>query len=376
MEQDTKYVGLDVHKDTIAVAVADGRGGEPRAVGTIPHTREAVVQLVRKLGPAERLHCCYEAGPCGYPLQRQLAGLGVRCAVVAPSLVPTKPGDRVKTDRRDALKLARLLRAGELTAVWVPDEAHEALRDLTRARADAREDLHRARQRVLKLLLRQGIAPPATIKRAWTQKHWRWLQTVHLAQPSQQVVLREDLLSVEQSAERLTRLEAELAHAAEHSPHTAVLGALQSLRGVGLLTATTLVAELGDLGRFRSPRELMAYAGLVPSEASSGARVRRGGVTKTGNAHVRYVVVEAAWHYRHAPGLRGPLKQRQAGQPAAIQALSWQAQGRLHRRYRRLLARGKPKPKVIVAMGRELLGFIWAVARAVQLGTASAEPAA
>jgi transposase len=375
MEQDTKFVGLDVHKDTIAVAVANASGGEPRSVGTIPHTRDAVVQLVRKLGPAERLHCCYEAGPCGYPLQRQLTGLGVRCTVVAPSLVPTKPGDRVKTDRRDALKLARLLRAGELTAVWVPDEAHEALRDLTRARADAREDLHRARQRVLKLLLRQGLAPPPTMKKAWTQKHRAWLQTVRLPQASQQVVLREYLLSVDQGQERLARLEAELAHAAEHSPHTPVLGALQTLRGVGLITATTLVAELGDLSRFRSPRELMAYAGLVPSEHSSGPRQRRGGVTKTGNAHVRHVVVEAAWHYRHAPGLSGPLKRRQAGQPAPIQALSWQAQGRLHRRYRRLLARGKPKPKVIVAIGRELLGFIWAVARAAP-AAASVEAAA
>lgn len=200
MEQDTKFVGLDVHKDTIAVAVANASGGEARAVGTIPHTRDAVVQLVRKLGPAARLHCCYEAGPCGYPLQRQLTGLGVRCVVVAPSLVPSAPGDRVKTDRRDALKLARLLRAGELTAVWVPDEAHEALRDLPRARADAREDLHRARQRVLKLLLRQGIAPPPSMKKAWTQKHRAWLQTVRLPHASQQVVLREYLLSVDQGA--------------------------------------------------------------------------------------------------------------------------------------------------------------------------------
>jgi transposase len=364
MEQDTKYVGLDVHKATIAVAVADAAGGEARWVGTLPHQPEAVARLVRKLGPAARLVCCYEAGPCGYGLQRQLVALGAQCVVVAPSLIPTRPGDRVKTDRRDALKLARLLRSGELTAVWVPEAAHEALRDLTRARGDARDELHRARQRLGKLLLRLGVHPPAGV-RAWSKRHREWLDTVRLAHPPQQIVLGEYRLAVDQAQERLRRLEAELTLVAQQEPHAAVVAALQTLRGVGLLTAVTLVAELGDLRRFRSPRELMAYVGLVPREASSGSRRRRGGVTKTGNGHVRHVVVEAAWHYRHPPRVAGLLRRRQAGQPEAIKAISWKAQDRLHRRYRRLLARGKSKAKVIVALARELLGFMWAIAQEV-----------
>jgi transposase len=364
MEQDTKFLGLDVHKATIAVAVADAAGGSARALGTIPNQPEAVARLVRKLGPAARLRCCYEAGPCGYGLQRQLTQLGAQCIVVAPSLVPTRPGDRVKTDRRDAMKLARLLRSGELTAVWVPEAAHEALRDLTRARGDAREDLHRARQRVGKLLLRQGVQPPTGTK-AWTKRYWRWLATVRLPHPPQQVVLGEYVLAVQQGQERVARLEAELRAAAEAGPQADLLAAVQCLRGVGLVTAATLVAELGDLRRFPSPRELMAYVGLVPREASSGERRRRGPVTKTGNQHARFVVVEAAWHYRHPPRVAGPLQQRQRGQPEAVKAIAWKAQDRLHRRYRRLLARGKSKGKVIVALARELLGFLWAIAQVV-----------
>jgi transposase len=284
--------------------------------------------------------------------------------VIAPSLVPTRPGDRVKTDRRDALKLARLLRSGELTAVWVPEAEHEALRDLSRARGDAREDLHRARQRLGKLLLRLGVHPP-TGGRAWTKRHGAWLDTGRLAHPPQHVVLGEYRLAVTQAEERLKRLEAELALAAEQGPQAAVLAALQTCRGVGLITAVTLVAELGNLRRFRSPRELMKYVGGVPSEASSGGRQRRGPVTKTGNRHVRHVIVEAAWHYRYPPRLAGPLKQRQAGQAAVVTAIAWKAQDRLHRRYRRLLARGKSKGKVVVAVARELLGFLWAIAQEV-----------
>jgi transposase len=370
--------GLDVHKETITVAVADGRGGEARSVGTIRNQPEAVARLVRKLGGPGRLVCCYEAGPCGYGLQRQLTALGATCQVVAPSLVPTRPGDRVKTDRRDALKLARLLRSGELTAVWVPEAAHEAVRDLSRARGDAREDLQRARQRLGKLLLRLGVHPPAGV-RAWTKRHAAWLDTVRLPHPPQQVVLGEYRLAVTQAHERLKRLEGELALAAEQGPHAAVLAALQTCRGVGLITATTLVAELGDLRRFPSPRELMKYVGVVPSEASSGGRQRRGPVTKTGNRHVRHVIVEAAWHYRYPPRLAGLLKRRQAGQPEAVQAIAWKAQGRLHGRYRRLLARGKSKGTVIVALARELLGFLWAIAQQVAPASASgliATPAA
>lgn len=364
MEKGNRFVGLDVHKETIAVAVAEGDGGAPRSLGTIPNRPEAVAQLVRKLGAATGLRVCYEAGPCGYGLQRQLTRLGARCVVVAPSLVPTRPGDRVKTDRRDALKLAALLRSGHLTPVWVPDEEHEALRDLVRAREDARQDLLRARHRLSKLLLRLGVRSPEGV-RPWTARHRVWLQGLTLSHASQQVVLREYLLAVDQEKERLSRLEAEITQAVPTSAHAAVIAALQALRGVGLVTAVTLVAELGDVRRFRSARELMAYAGLVPREHSSGGSQWRGSITKTGNAHVRHVTVEAAWHYRHAPGVWGALRQRQAGQPEAVKAIAWKAQDRLHRRYRRMVGRGKLKQQAVVAVGRELLGFVWAIARAV-----------
>ncbi len=364
MEKDSTYVGLDVHKETIAVAVAAGHGGEVRSLGLIPNGPEAIRKLIRRLGPAKHLTCAYEAGPCGYVLHRHLTRLGARCVVVAPSLIPTRPGDRVKTDRRDATKLARLLRSGELTPIWVPDEEHEALRDLTRAREDARVDLLRARHRLSKFLLRLGVVPP-TGGKPWGVKHRQWLQGLHLVRASQQVVLREYLLAVDQVQERLRGLEAELVEAARTSRHAALIAALQALRGVGVVTAVTLVAELGDLHRFRTPRELMAYAGLVPSESSSGPRQHRGAITKTGNAHVRHVIVEAAWHYRHVPGVWGALRQRQAGQPEQIKAIAWQAQDRLHRRYRRLLGRGKARQQVVVAVARELLGFAWAIADAI-----------
>lgn len=373
MKKGTTFVGMDVHKETIAVAVAD-EGGAPRSLGTIPNRPEAVLRLVRKLGPAQSLQVCYEAGPCGYSLQRQLSRLGVPCVVVAPSLVPTRPGDRVKTDRRDALKLAGLLRSGHLTPVWVPDEEHEALRDLVRAREDARQDLLRARHRLSKLLLRLGVRPPQGV-RPWTARYRIWLQGLRLPHASQQVVLREYLLAVDQGKERLSRLEAEIAQAAPTSAHAAVIAALQALRGVGLITAVTLVAELGDLRRFHSPRQLMAYAGLVPSEHSSGGSLRRGSITKTGNTHVRHVTVEAAWHYRHAPGLWGALRQRQAGQPETVKAIAWKAQDRLHRRYRRMVGRGKLKQQAVVAMARELLGFVWAIAREVGRPGDQAAPA-
>jgi transposase len=358
------FVGLDVHKETIAVATAAAGGGEPRALGIIPNTPAAVGKLIRKLGVPQHLRCCYEAGPCGYVLHRQLTALGAACTVVAPSLVPTKPGDKIKTDRRDALKLARSHRSGDLTAVWVPDEDHEALRDLTRARAAARADRHRARQRLGKFLLRQGLRPPEGV-RPWTVRHRTWLTGLRLPRPAQQAVLREALHAVDEAGARLDRLEDELAEVAQTGPHAALLGGLQCLRGVGLLTAATLVAELGDVTRFAHPRQLMAYAGVVPSEHSSGNRQRRGGITKTGNAHVRHVIVEAAWHYRHPPGVRGELKRRQAGRPATVTELAWRAQVRLHKRFGRLLGRGKLKQQAVVAVARELLGFIWALARAV-----------
>jgi transposase len=374
MAEGITFVGLDVHKDDIAVAIARAGGGAPESRGTIPNRPEAVRTLVRRLGAAATMRCCYEAGPCGYGLQRQLTGLGVVCDVVAPGLVPVKPGERIKTDRRDALKLARLYRSGELTPVWVPDVAHEALRDLTRARGDARADQQRARNRLGKFLLRLDLRPPEGV-RPWTARHDRWLDGLRLAEPAQRTVLREYRAAVEEAAARVARLEDEIAEVAQTGPHAALLGALQTLRGVGLVTAATLVAELGDLRRFDHPSQLMAYVGLVPSEHSSGGRQRRGAITKTGNSHVRHVLVEAAGLYRHAPSLRGALRRRQLGQSAEVRRIAWSAQERLHKRWRRLLGRGKLKQQAVVAVARELVGFLWAIARAVTAATTGADAA-
>jgi transposase len=374
-EGTTRFVGLDVHKETIAAAVAEAGGGEARSLGTIPNAPAAVAKLIRHLGPVDRVRVCYEAGPCGYVLHRQLTELGVACAVVAPSLVPTKPGERVKTDRRDALKLARLHRAGELVAVWVPGADHEALRDLTRAREGALAELHRARQRLRCFLLRQGLRPPAGVN-PWTLRHRDWLARLELSQPAHRVVLGEALTALDQAAARLGRLEEAIAEQTTGSSLAPLLGALQTARGVGPVTAATLVAELGDLRRFASPRQLMAYAGLVPGEHSSGSRTRRGGITKTGNAHVRRVVVEAAWQYRHPPRVGTTLRRRQTGQPAAVIEIAWKAQGRLHKRFRRLLGRGKLKQEAVVAVARELLGFLWAIAQAGSAGAAIPAPTA
>jgi len=375
-EGTTVFVGLDVHKETIAVALAEaGDGGEVRGYGVIPNTPAAVARVVKKLGPAARLRVCYEAGPCGYVLYRQLTALGVACAVVAPALIPTKPGERVETDRKDALKLARLHRAGELTAVAAPTPEQEAVRDLTRARQAAQQDLHRVRQRLRTLPLRQGIAEPAKTKR-WSARWRGWLAGVRFDQPAQQLVLDDLRQAIGEIEARVDRLTAAVEAQAVDGPFADVITALTSLRGVGVVTAVTLVAELGDPGRFDSPRQLMAFAGLAPSEHSSGGREVRGRITKTGNAHVRWVAVEAAWHCRRAPHLSRELARRQSGQTEAVTTIAWTAQERLHRRYVRLVARGKPKPKAVVAVARELLGFVWAIARRVAADRAGAAPVA
>ncbi len=357
-----RYVGLDVHAETIAVAVAEA-DGEVRSLGILPNRLEAVAKLIRKLGPREHLRVCYEAGPCGYVLYWQLTRLGVPCDVVAPTLVPMKPGDRVKTDRRDAEKLARCYRAGDLTAVWVPDAAHEALRDLVRAREAAKQDQLRARHRLGKFLLRQGRRPPEGVK-PWTQRHRRWLDALHFELPAQQATLADYLYEVDHAAARVARLESALdeAVAAAPAPMRAVIAALQTLRGIRQVIAATIVSEVGSLARFRT----------VPSEHSSGDRVHRGAITKTGNAHLRRVLVEAAWAYRFPPKCAKGLRQRQRGQPAAIIDIAWKAQQRLCHRYHRLLARGKPTPHVITAIARELVGFIWAIGIAVERGQAMA----
>lgn len=362
MKEFSKYVGLDVHKETIAVAVAEA-GGEVRYVGEIAHTPEAIAKLVRQLKKgAGRMSWCYEAGPCGYGVYRQLSAAGEGCQVVAPSLIPKKAGDRVKTDRRDALSLARLHRAGELTAVWVPDQAQEALRDLTRCREDMKHLQRQARQRLMAFLLRHGRR--FTGKSKWTQMHFRWFETVSFEQPAQQIVFQEYVDTVLACSKRVQGLDEQLERVARESVFWPVIEALMALRGVNRLTAATIVAEIGDLHRFTSAPQLMAYLGLVPSEHSSGPKQTRGAITKTGNGHVRRLLVEAAWTYRH-PARKSALLQRRAERTCeAVQDISWRAQKRLCQRYRHLINRGKQSVQVCTAVARELAGFVWAIAQA------------
>lgn len=357
-----KFVGLDVHAETIAVAIAE-QDGEIRSLGVIANREESVRKLVRKLGTVEELRFCYEAGPTGYALYWQLTRMGAKCEVVAPTLVPVKAGDRVKTDRRDALKLARNYRAGELTAVWVPDAAHEALRDVVRAREAAKKDQLRARHRLHKFLLRHGRRPPMGVT-VWTIKYLEWVKReVHFEQLAQEATLLDYLHEVEHAAARIARLDGAIAEAVKVAPPQmrAVIEALQALRGVAHVSAVTVVAELGELSRFSRATQLMGYGGIVASENSSGERTRRGNITKTGNAHLRRVVVEAAWAYRHRPAMGTTLRKRQERVSEEVKEIAWKAQQRLHQRYRKLLAKGKNKGVVVTAIGRELLGFIWAI---------------
>ena len=360
-----RFVGLDVHAETIAVAVAEP-GGEVRSLGIIPNRLESIRKLVGKLGAVQHLKACYEAGPTGYVLYWQLTQLGVACEVIAPTLVPSKAGDRVKTDRRDAEKLARCYRAGELTAVWVPDAAHEALRDLVRAREAAKKDQLRARHRLGKFLLRHGRRPTDAGK-AWTKKYLEWIKTqVHFDQSALEAALAHYLHEVEHAAQQILQLEKAIDEAvAQASPQIrSVIEALQALRGVAQMTAATIVCELGSLSRFQTPRQLMGYSGLVSREHSSGNRIQRGAITKTGNAHLRRVLVEAAWAYQHRPNVTGFLLRRQKSLALsdAVKQIAWKAQHRLHKRYQVFAARGKNKNQIVTALGRELLGFLWAIA--------------
>jgi transposase len=363
MRDATRFVGLDVHAATIAVAVAEaGRDGEVREHGIIPNELTAIRKLFQKLG-TKKLRVCYEAGPTGFALYWQLAELGIECEVIAPTLVPRKTGERIKTDRRDAVKLARCYRAGELTPIWVPDQAHEALRDLVRAREVAKQDQHRARQRLSKFLLRSGKKPPQATS-AWTQKYVGWIRSLSFDHVAQQATLVDYLGEVDHLEQRIRRLEEAIDDALKTAPPglKAVIDGLQALRGVARLTATTIAIEIGSFSRFQTARQLMAYCGVVPSEHSSGANRRQGAITKTGNSHVRRVLFESAWAYRHRPSLGRDLKQRQQRAHATTSEMAWKAQHRLHRRYVALAARGKPLTKIVGAVGRELLGFIWAVA--------------
>lgn len=362
------YVGLDVHKDTIAVAVAQVGRGEPMYRGEIANTPTAIKRLMHKLSPdGEVLGVCYEAGPTGYGIYRQIRQLGHDCIVVAPGLIPRKATDRIKTDRRDALTLARLHRAGELTPVWVPGDEQEAMRDLTRAREDLKAIERTARQRLGAFLLRHGHV--YTGKSRWTQAHFRWLERVAMPTPVQQIVLQEYLDTVREAQQRVAALTEQMRRALEAWSLRPVVEALMALRGVSLITAMTTLAELGDITRFDSPSQLMAYLGLVPSEHSSGNTKHRGSITKTGNRHVRRVLVEAAWAYRF-PARKSEVIQRRAERTAPeVQAIAWRAQKRLCARYRHLIHAGKNTPVATTAVARELAGFIWAIAREVPVNT-------
>jgi len=365
-------VGLDTHKARIAVAVAEpGRAGEVRFHGEIANRPEAVRRLIERLGAKHgQLKVCYEAGPCGYGLHRQITALGHECTVVAPSLVPRKPGDRVKTNRRDAVTLARLHRAGELTGVWIPDPTHEAMRDLVRARTTAMEAVRRARQQLQGFLLRHGRV--FTGRRAWSPAHRRWLAGLRFEHPAQQIVLQEQIDAVEEAERRRDRLGEQIRELARDWSLAPVVAALQAMRGVAFLSAVVLAAEVGDFRRFATPRQLMAWLGLVPSEHSSGPKVERGGITKAGNGRARRVLVEGAWSYRLPARVTGELQARLEGVPDAVRTIAWKAQLRLCARYRRLVAAGKNANLVTTAVAREMAAFAWAIACQVQPAVAAA----
>lgn len=357
MVEGITWVGMDVHQEQIVVAVLQGRERDAR-VFQVKHDGRGVRKLVRHLKEhGAAVTSAYEAGPCGYALQRQLRAEGIECAVVAPSLTPVKPGERIKTDRRDARKLAEHLRAGLLTEVTPPSEAQEAVRDLCRCREDAREDLMRARHRLSKMLLRRGLVYREGNN--WTHKHRRWLRGLVWQHEAECVVFGDYLHAVEQLEERLRGLDAALQQQAGRDPYREPVGWLRCLRGFDTVNAMTVVAELFDVARFATPRQLMSYLGLVPSEHSSGSTRRQGSITKSGNRHVRRALVNAARHYARRPHVGAALRKRREGQPAAVIAIADRAQHRLHRRSMRLLARGKPNHKVVVAVARELTGFVW-----------------
>ena len=363
----TLYVGLDVHKDSIAVAYApESRGSEVVSLGSIGTRQCDIDKLIRNLkSKAARLLFVYEAGPCGYWLYRYLTEKGFTCYVVAPSLIPKKAGDRVKTDRRDALLLARLLRSGDLTAVYVPLPGDEAVRDVSRAREAAMQDLKAAKFRLKAFLLRQDIR--YTGRANWRPAHLRWLAEVIAPTPAQQIVFQEYVRAVSEQHERLQRLEAELRTLVQGWRLAPVVTALQALRGVQFTVAVTVVAEIGDLTRFTNPRQLMSYLGLTPSEYSSGAQRRQGGITKAGNTHARRALIEGAWAYRYPAKISRHLQLRLEGLPKTATEIAWKAQVRLCKRFRQLSARGKHANQVVVAIARELAAFIWAIARTVPL---------
>lgn len=382
MKKYSSYVGLDVHANSISVAVAAAGGGEVRSLGNVAHDFAALRKCLKKVGDISKMKICYEAGPCGYGLYWELTKLGAECMVVAPSLIPQKSGDRVKTDRKDAEKLARLLRAGELTKVWVPDPEHEALRNLVRAREACRRDRRRAQQRVEKLLLREGLRAPVTTKgkkagkksvKAFGLKYMKWLETVAFAHVGTQQTFEDYKAEVVHHTTRLVRLEAQITAAIATAPERLreIVTALQALRGVAQTTAQLVAIEVGTFERFAKPTQLMSWAGLVPSEHSSGGpgKARRYGITKSGNSHLRRVLTESAWLYRHKPSASYVINKRRQGIGATAVAIAEKAEQRLHARYRRMDIAAKPKNKITTAVARELLGFIWAIAREAESKT-------
>lgn len=355
------YIGLDVHKETIAISVARAGRDEPEFRAEIANKPKKVIKLVDQLNQefdGEILLFCYEAGPCGYGLYRQLLGLGHDCHVVAPSLIPKKPGEQIKTDRRDANKLAKHLRGGDLTAVWVPDEEQEAMRDLTRARGDMKQQETKARQQLNGYVLRHGHAWPSN-KTRWTQTHYNWLESLRFAHDWQQIVLQEYIDAVKAASQRVVDITAQMERVLPTWSLAPVVNSLVALRGIDKLSAMVLLAELGDISRFDSPRQLMAYLGLVPSEHSSGGRRRQGGITKTGNSHARRMLVESAWSYRFQARQTAHLKRKAASASDEAKAIAWKAQKRLCGRYRTLIQAGKNTKQTTVAIARELIGFIW-----------------
>lgn len=359
------FVGMDVHKDSIEIALADEGSQEVRRYGKIGGTLDAVRKMLRKLvSSGKSLHFCYEAGPCGYELYRLLISEGHHCSVIAPSLIPKKAGDKVKTDKRDAAQLARLYRAGELTPVYVPNREDEAIRDLSRAREDAMIAQRTARQRLKAFLLRLNIRYKG--KTSWNEAHLRWLANeVVCPSPAQQIVFQEYVNTVTEATQRLTRTNEQIERFVEHWRLYPVVQALMCLKGVQIVVAVTIVAELGDLSRFDNPKQLMSFLGLTPSESSSGPRQRKGGITKSGNQHARRILIEAAWAYRFPAKVSHQLQKRQENAPLVIRDIAWRAQLRLTHRYRTMMQRGKPANVTVVAIARELAAFMWAIANQV-----------
>ncbi len=366
MKDRLRYVGLDVHKLTITMAVAEQGNGEPQVLAKIPNSWPVLLRHLKRLGPLGSLVCCYEAGPTGYVLYRDMKAAGIKCLVVAPSLVPQQKGKRIKTDRRDAVKLARFLRSGDLTAVYVPDEIGEAMRDLVRARSDAKKAENVVRRQLQHFLLRHGRRYDDG-RTSWTQQYMAWIRKQEFEHEAQRRVLVEYRCAVEQAGERIQRFSDDIAELVKSWSLFPLVKALQAMRGISLTAAAVIVAELGELRRFQRPTELMSYLGLVPSEHSTGDSRRQGRITRTGNSHARWVIVEAAWSYRFKAHKGRELTKRSEGVSAEVQAIAWKAQHRLHRKYRKLVSRGKNSQQAMTAVARELVGFIWAIARQEKL---------